>query len=266
MNIKGSVVLVTGASSGIGAATAKAMARSGGRLLLLARNQVALEKVASEIVANNGEAKVYPVDLADAEAVDRVTNKISVEVGTPDIIINNAGAGRWLFTEETSSQEAVELMAMPYFAAFYVTRAFLPGMLKRNSGHIVNFTAAAALVGFPGTTGYTAARWAMRGFNEALRAELYGTGINVTLCIPAVVRTPYWEHNPGSEERIPKISRYVPTLTAEQVADAIVRGVEKNKKEIVKPFMLRLLRTLHTIAPNTLDQMVWKSGYKRPQK
>jgi short-subunit dehydrogenase len=106
----------------------------------------------------------------------------------------------------------------------------------------------------------------MRGFTEALRAELYGTGISVTLCAPGVVRTPYFEHNPGSEERIPKMRRYIPDLTAEQVADAIVRGVEENKEEIVIPFMLRLFRTLHTIAPHTLDRMLWKSGYKRPQK
>jgi short-subunit dehydrogenase len=264
MKINGSVVLVTGASSGIGAATAKAMARKGGRVLLLARNQIALEKVASDISANGREARVYPVDLTDAEAVIQSANRVTAEVGTPDIVINNAGAGRWLFTEETAPSEAVEMMAVPYFAAFFVTRAFLPGMLRRNSGYIVNVTSAAAFVSWPGAAGYTAARWAVRGFTEALRADLYGTGIKVALYASGVVRTPYFEHNPGAEERIPKMARYIPDLTAEQAANAIVQGVEQNKREIVVPSMLRLLRTVRAVAPHTFDHRLWKSGWRRP--
>jgi uncharacterized protein len=263
MRINQSVVLVTGASSGIGAATAKAMAHKGGRLLLLARNQFALEKVAADISASGGEARVYPVDLTDAEAVAQLANKISTDIGIPDIIINNAGAGRWLFIEETTPTEVVEMMAVPYFAAFYVTRAFLPSMLRRKSGHIVNVTSMASFVSWPGAAGYTAARWAMRGFTEALRAELYGTGINVTLLIPGYVRTAYFEHNPGAEERIPKMARSIPDLTAEQVADAMVRGVEQNRREIVIPFRLRLSRTLFAISPRMFERRLWESGWKR---
>ncbi len=266
MRINGSLVLITGASSGIGAATAKLVARSGGRVLLLARNEAALDKVAAGITASGGEAHVYPIDLTKADTVGELAKKISADVGTPDILVNNAGAGRWLFTEETTPAEVVEMMAVPYFAAFYVTRAFLPGMLKRKSGHIVNIASFACLYGMPSTTGFTAARWAIRGFTEALRAELYGSGINVTLYISTVVRTPYFEHNPGSEERLPKMSKYFPELTAEQAADAIVRGVQQNKQEIVVPFMLRMYRRFHAIAPRTFDKMVWKSGWQRPKE
>ncbi|HEY6281365.1 MAG TPA: SDR family NAD(P)-dependent oxidoreductase [Burkholderiales bacterium] len=167
MIIKGSLVLVTGASSGMGAAIAKAMAKAGGHLVLLARRKDALDRVAADISSAGGEARTYPVDLADAGAVAAVTARVAQELGTPDIIVNNAGAGRWLFVEETSPAEAVEMMAVPYFAAFNVTHAFLPAMLKRNSGHIVNISSVGSRFVWPGATAYLAARWAVRGFTEA---------------------------------------------------------------------------------------------------
>jgi len=172
MMINGKLVLVSGASSGIGAATAKAMASAGGRVVLLARRKEALDQVAVEITSAGRQAWIYSVDLADAEAVAAVAKQITEERGTPDIIINNAGAGRWLFVDETSPAEAVQMMAVPYFAAFNVTHAFLPATLRRNSGHIVNISSVGSRFVWPGATTYLAARWAVRGFTEALRADL----------------------------------------------------------------------------------------------
>jgi NADP-dependent 3-hydroxy acid dehydrogenase YdfG len=137
MLVKDKVVVVTGASSGIGAATAKAMAKTGGRVVLLARSRELLDKVANEIGSSGGKVRGYQVDLADAETVAAVAERITAEFGTPDIIVNNAGAGKWLFVDETTPAEALQMMAVPYFAAFNVTHAFLPAMLKRNSGHLV---------------------------------------------------------------------------------------------------------------------------------
>ena len=110
-----------------------------------------------------------------------MAERINADVGTPDIIVNNAGAGQWKFVDETSPEEAVQMMAVPYFAAFYVTHAFLPGMLRRNTGHIVNVSSVGSRFVWPGATAYIAARWAVRGFTEALRADLAGTKIGVTL-------------------------------------------------------------------------------------
>ena len=141
-----------------------------------------------------------------------MAERISADVGTPDIIVNNAGAGQWKFVDETTQQEAVQMMAVPYFAAFYVTHAFLPGMLRRNAGHIVNVSSVGSRFVWPGATAYLAARWAVRGFTEALRADLAGTRIGVTLFECGVVRSPYWEHNPGSRERVPKMGKLVPKL------------------------------------------------------
>src|SRR5437870_3797790 len=121
MKIKDRLVLITGASSGIGAATAGAMAREGGRVILLARNRDGLEQVAAEIKSKGSQAWVYPVDLSDSAAVDRTGQAILQEVGVPDILINNAGAGRWLSIEQTSAEEVMQMMAIPYFGAFSIT-------------------------------------------------------------------------------------------------------------------------------------------------
>ena len=263
MKISGKTVLVTGASSGMGAAIAKAMAKAGGRLALLARREDALRAVADEITRAGGQARVYPVDLADAKAVMDIASRIKAEVGTPDIIVNNAGAGKWRFVDETSPEEAVQMMALPYFAAFFVTRAFLPDMLKRNSGHIVNISSVGSRFVWPGATAYLAARWAVRGFTEALRADFYGTGLRATLYESGVVKSPYWEHNPGSLERVPKMGLLVPAPTPEQVGEAVVKGVERNQRLIVIPFMMRLTYWQHAVVPWLVQWLMTVTGYRR---
>jgi short-subunit dehydrogenase len=263
MKIKGKLILVTGASSGMGEAIAKAMAKAGGRLILIARTQGNLDRVATEIKAGGGEAHVFSVDLTNADAVAKVAKQIKQTLGTPDIIINNAGAGKWCFVDETSPVEAVEMMALPYFAMFNVTHAFLADMLKRNSGHIVNISSVASRFVWPGATAYTAARWAVRGFTQALRADLDDTGINVTLYESGMVKSPYWEHNPGSVEREPKMAVLIPKLTPEQVGAAVVCGVERNKKLIVIPFMMKIVYIQHALFPGIFQWLMTKSGYKR---
>jgi short-subunit dehydrogenase len=266
MEIKGNIVLITGASSGIGAATARAMAAQGGHVLLLARNETALKKVESEIAAQGGKAKTFPIDLSDLYAVDNVAKRIKEEIGIPDIIINNAGAGCWQYVEETTPSEAVEMMAVPYFAAFYITRAFISEMRNRNSGHILNITSVAAYFVWPGATAYTAARWAMRGFTKALQADLHGTGISVSLVAIGKVDSPYFDHNPDSEERIPKIGKIYPVLTTEQVATSILRAVRENKKEVIIPFLHRLTVFFHSFFPGLVEGLLISTGWKSPPR
>jgi uncharacterized protein len=260
--VTGKLILITGASRGIGAATAIALAHRGARVLLLARTQNALEKLAQQISAQGGEARVYPTNLSEPEAVDHVAKIIKQEMGIPDVIINNAATGKWLFTEETAPTEMVEMMALPYFAAFHVTRSFLPEMLKRKSGHIVNVTSAAAYRALPGATAYNAACWAIRGFTEALRADLYGTGVQVTLLVSGTATTPGFAHYPGVEERMPAIVKLVPLLTPEQVALAMVQGIERNQHVVVIPFMVRLLVVLDRLLPRFTEWLVVSTGWK----
>jgi short-subunit dehydrogenase len=267
MKIESKTVLVTGASSGIGAAIAKAMSRAGAEhVLLLARSEPGLGKVAGEIEAAGGRASVYPVDLSDPAAVQAAAQRIADEVGVPDILINNAGSGRWRFLSESGAEEIAESMAVPYFAAAWLTRAFLPAMLERGSGHILNISSVASRLAWPGATAYIAACRAMRGFSDALRADLYGTPIGVTHFESGPVDSPYWRNNPGSRERVPGTARLlVPVLTEAQVARAVVAGVTRNRPFIVVPTTLKLVYLLHLLFPWLVQWLMTRTGY-RPAK
>ncbi len=261
--MKGKLVLITGASSGIGAATARKFASAGARVLLLARSADKLNKLVEEIRAAGNEAEAFPVDLRDPQAVQQTVREIKAQHGCPDVLINNAGAGRWLFIEETEYDEAAEMMAVPYLAAFYVTRAFIEDMLARNSGHIVNMTSMAAFTPFPGATAYIAARKAMVGFHEALTMDLRETNIKTSLAYFAKITSTYWEHNTGSEERVPTIQKLVPILTPEQAAEAILQGVIRGARIIRAPSILGFFEFLARVAPGLVGWLMYKTGYRR---
>jgi short-subunit dehydrogenase len=261
VKIDGAIAVVTGASRGFGAATARLLAARGATVALVARTADALASIADEIRAAGGSARAYAVDLADAQATHDVAQQIARELGPVDILVNNAGSGAFRFLTETTSTEAVAMMAVPYFAALYMTRAALPSMLERDRGHIVNVTSAVALRAIPGATAYGAACWAMRGFTEALRADLYGTRIGVTLFASGRATTPGYEHYPGVVERMPRITRVVPLVTAERVADAIVAAVERERRLVVVPRTMRLVAALDRVAPWLVERLVVRTGW-----
>lgn len=258
--IEGSLAVVTGASSGIGEATARALAERGSRVLLLARNAQRLDAVAEGIRRSGGKAEALAVDLGDAQAIAAAAQKLVAEHGSPDILVNNAGAGRWLPILETSAEEAAQMMAVPYLAAFNLTRDLLPGMLARRSGHIVNVTSVAARLAWPGAVAYATARAAMEGFTNALRADLHGSGVRVTLAMFGTVETPYWEHNPGSRERLPKQAASMPVLKPEQAAAAIAGAIEKGSRTVVAPASFRLVFLLNSLFPRQTEATMCKGS------
>jgi uncharacterized protein len=158
LKLHGKLVLVTGASSGIGAEIARAVADRGARLLLVARGRDALERIAAEIRDAAGDATVMPADLANLEEVERPAANVLAGAGVPDVLVNNAGAGRWRAIDENEPGEARRQIELPYLAAYELTRALVPAMIERGSGYIVNMTSLAAFVTIPGASGYGAAR------------------------------------------------------------------------------------------------------------
>lgn len=262
MNWQGKLAVVTGASSGIGAATARLIAEKGGRVVLLARTEEKLQQVSAGISQTGGRSSFYPVDLTNPHATAYIAQQILIDQGVPDLLINNAGAGRWLTVMETDPEEAMQMMAAPYFAAFNTTHAFVPAMLNQNRGHILNVTSLACYIGFPGATGYIAARWAMRGFTEGLRGDLHRTPIGVTLFAAGKVDTPYFAHNPGSEARLPGLSRLMPTLTETQTAAALVKGVEQRKREVVVPAMGAVLLFFNRFFPRLVESLLYRTGWQ----
>ena len=245
-----SLVVITGASSGIGEATAKLYASQGAKVVLLARSKDRLDLVAGEIRQAGGMASPYPIDLADSDAVSELGQRIGRELGTPDILINNAGAGRWLPFLETSPEDARAMIALPYLAAFYMTRALLPAMLARGSGSI-------ACIAYP------AARRALSGFTEALRTELRGKGIAITLVVLGMVESSYWQHNPGSRENVPKATKMLPVLSPEEAAEAIYSGVSRGSRTVIKPFLLRPLFLLNAFMPRLVEAQMRRMSKPR---
>lgn len=155
------------------------------------------------------------------------------------------------------------MMALPYFAAFWATSTLLPGMLKAGRGHIVNLISPAGWSAIPGAAGYSAARAAMRSFDQSLAVDLRGTGIGVTLCCPGKVSTPYFANNPGAEERIPRIAALARTVTPEEVGEAIVAAIRSNRRMLVMPFMMRVFWALFRSLPWAVEALVWGTGWKR---
>jgi uncharacterized protein len=265
MNLRGKLAVVTGASTGIGAATARLLAKEGARVVLVARSREALEALAGEIRATGGEAHAVAADLGKPDAVALLSREVLAVHGAPDLLVNNAGAGRWLFVDETPPEEAVAMMEAPYFAAFFATRAFLPRMLERGSGLVVNVNSPMALMPWPGATGYGAARWALRGFTEALRQDLAGTGVGVMHFVPGKTSSAYFEHNPGAEERIPLVSKVIPTLSPEEAAASLVGGVLRDARDVVVPFMLRLFWFFERPFPGPTRRLLRATGVKHPR-
>lgn len=232
------LVLITGASSGIGAATARRFAKSGARVILVARSADALSALADEIGEN---AVPIPADVSDPDAVAALGAAVLTEYGAPDVLIHSAGAGQWKSLSETTPAEAQAMMGAPYFAAFNTTQAFLPAMLDRGKGVIISVNSPAGFVSWPGAVGYTAARAALRGFHEALAHDLTGTGVTACHAVFGSVSSPYWENNPASLDKMPSLDRLVPRLTPEQCAAMLTQLARQPRHTAVHPWQLRLL-------------------------
>jgi uncharacterized protein len=139
-------------------------------------------------------------------------------------------------------------------------------MLERNSGTIVNMTSIAGFMAWPGATAYTAARWAMRGFNEGLRADLHGTQVRTMLTAFAKVKSEFWKNNHGSEGNIPGAQALIPPLTPEQAADTILSGLHWNLWFAAAPFMLWVVLALNYLFPRSTRWLLYNTGARRQIK
>lgn len=255
--------VVSGASSGIGAATAKALARDGWGVVLLARNRDALEQVANGIRSSGGIAVVASVDASDGSATIVAARRIETECREIDVLVNCAGAGEWRFIEETTPERIRGMMDAPFFAAFHMTHAFMPGMLRRRRGLVIHVNSPVSSMGWPGATGYMAARWALRGLHEALCLDLAGTGVRSSHVVFGKVSSDYFKNNPGSEERLPRIAKMVPVLSPEECAEVIRKVVRRPRREVFHPFMLRLFAFTNRFFPRVVESLAVRTGRKR---
>jgi short-subunit dehydrogenase len=255
-----SVAIITGASSGIGRETANLLARKGVKLVLAARREDKLKEVAKEINSLGSEALIIPTDVSDQTQVEHMVQRALEKFGRVDILVNNAGFGQFASIEETSSEDMLEIMGVNLMGTFYTTKAVLPQMKKQGSGHIINVSSVAGKRGFPFLGAYCATKFAMNAISEALRIELTGTGICVSLVYPVTTRTEFFDvlkNRTGRRFEPPKIF----SQSAHQVARAIVECAENPKPEVLPFPLARLLIVINAIAPGVLD-FILKRYYK----
>lgn len=264
MKLTGTRVVITGASSGIGAAAAQAFADREAEVVLLARSRAGLDAVAQSVRARGGTAHAYPVDLSDLEAVSQVAGRLLSELGTVDVLVNNAGVGRWTAIDETEPSEALAMTMVPYVGAFAITHHLVRPMIDCGSGTIVNITSPAGAMPFPGSAAYSVARGAMAYFTRALRADLRGTGVRAVLVMAGEVESEYWANNPGARDRVPTISRVFGTLTTDQVAQSLVRAVERERGDLTTPRRLAAVLGIHKVLPGPIEWLVNRTGWSRP--
>jgi NAD(P)-dependent dehydrogenase (short-subunit alcohol dehydrogenase family) len=187
----GKVVVITGASSGIGAAAASQFASEGATVALVARTEGALEKVAADIRGRGGAARAFPADVSDAQACAEVLRQVDASFGGIDVLVNNAGYGYRAAVEEGDDADIAALFATNFFGPVALIKAVLPGMRARRSGAIVNISSIGARICPPGSGYYAATKAALEGLSGSLRKELAPLGISVVAVEPGGFRTDF---------------------------------------------------------------------------
>jgi len=252
---KDKVVVVTGASSGIGRAAALEFAIEGAKTVLVSRSREKLQRVAEEIGEFNPDVLVVPTDVSSPEQVRGMVGQVISKYGTIDVLFNNAGSSYVGQVEDDDfAANAKKMMDADYFGTVNVTKDVLPVMKRRGLGHIMNMSSVVGRKAFPHFGGYSAAMHAITGFTDALRQELRGTGINVSTIHPALTQTPLLE-SVKPEDMPPPFRRLTP-ISVETVAKAVVDGVVHNRARIVVPFQPRFLYLADMLSPGIGDLAV----------
>ncbi|MGB8391063.1 SDR family NAD(P)-dependent oxidoreductase [Mycobacterium sp.] len=228
--VEGKVALITGGSSGIGAATAKKIAEAGGAVVLVARTLENLEKVADEIRADGGTAFVYPCDLSDTDAIAAMANQVLDDLGGVDILINNAGRSirRSLELSYDRIHDYQRTMQLNYLGAVQLILKFIPGMRERGFGHIINVSSVGVQTRAPRFGAYIASKAALDSLCDALQAETVNEDVRFTTVHMALVRTPMISPT--------TIYDNFPALTPDQAAGVITDAIVHRPRRASSPF------------------------------
>lgn len=253
--LAGSTVLVTGGGSGLGRRTALLAAERGAHVVVWDVSAERGASVRDEAAALGGSAAAHQVDVTDRDAV-RVAAQLSGDV---DVLVNNAGvvSGRRLL--ETTDEAVERTMAVNVLALYWVTRAVLPGMVRRGRGTVVTVSSAAGLVGVARQTDYSASKWAAAGFAESLRAEMRSdrTGVRTLVVHPYYIDTGMFD---GVRTRFPRL---LPILRETDVAAALLDAVEEGRERLVLPPLVHVLPVARALPVPLFDRLMDVLGVNR---
>jgi short-subunit dehydrogenase len=255
MEVKGKVVIVTGASSGIGEATARQFGREGAKVVLAARRVDRLATLAQEINAmgTGSETLVLPADLSKLEDIQSLITQTLNRFGRIDVLVNNAGFGRLDWLENLDPKKDIEAQFdVNVLGVVQTTRQALPVMIKQRSGHIINMGSMASLVATPTYTIYAASKHAVHGFSEALRREVKPWGIDVSMIYPGGVKTEFGEHA-GIKRKTKATTPKFLLLSAEDVGRAVVQLVRHPRAMWIIPWLWSVTALLNKLFPSFVD-------------
>ena len=251
MHLSNRVVLITGASQGIGAACAAEFARCGAKLVLAARSESGLRKAAAESGAH--DVLTVPGDLTDetyrADLVSRATDRF----GAVDILINNAGCGLYAPAWNAPIADARRLVELNFFVPLALTQLVAPGMRERRSGFIVNIGSIAGKVTLPWMTLYSVSKFALGSLTEGLRMELMESGVRTMIVCPGYVKTAFQEHVIAGKapESVVRGRRFA--IEARKCAEDIRRGIERDARTVVTPRAGWLLAAASRLMPAQVE-------------
>jgi 3-oxoacyl-[acyl-carrier protein] reductase len=251
---EGATVVVTGASRGIGRAIAVAAAAKGARVGLVARSADDLAKVRAEVEQRGGAATIAVADLAARDQLDHAVVTLREELGPVDILVNNAGVGCYGPFVELAEDAVERVIELNLIAVLNLTRLVLPDMIRRRRGHIVNIGSIAGRFGAPFESVYSATKFGLAGFTEALAVEVAPFRVGVSMVNPGVVDTTF-DATSGWPEGTPGRLRVIPP---ERVAEAVIAAVEHSHLERVVPRWLRLAHAARVVVP-----LAYKIGVRR---
>lgn len=255
--MRNNVVVITGASKGIGAELARQMAARGAMLALVARDRQALEKVAAECVALGSQAEVIVADVAIEDDCRGMVEHTVAAFGRIDTLVNNAGATMWARFEDIADMSILaRLMQVNYMGAVYCTHHALPH-LKAARGRIVGVASLTALTGVPTRTGYAASKHAMRGFFDSLRIELAGSGVTVTMIYPGFVATGIRENASGPDGRPVAVNpvKEGEVMGVEECARTTLAAIAARKREVVMTVRGKIAMFVKPVAPGLVDRI-----------
>jgi short-subunit dehydrogenase len=262
MNSAGKVILITGASSGIGRATAILTGKTRSPVIIAARRMDRLTEVAREIESAGGKALAIQTDISDELQVASMVDKALQHFGRIDVLINNAGIGLYATVDETMPQQMEKLWRVNYMGTFYAIKHVLPLMRKQQSGQIIVVSSMSGRRGSAFKSAYCATKFAQIGFLESLRMELINTNIKCTLIFPGGTQTEFFEviENPGNRD----VRLYGSVQTAEQVAAEILNAIQNPRTEVITQRLGRIQILLNSISPDLADWIVKRRKPQRP--